>query len=463
MVSLGVSRALRRRDIALRAFKKGPDYIDAAWLSLAARAPQGNLDPFFTPGQSLLEHFSRMASGYALALVEGNRGLFDGLDLQGSCSTAEVSRVLRAPLILVLDCAKMTRTAAALVKGCMNFEPGLHIAGVILNRTGAPRHQTMLRAAIEELCGLPVLGTLPRKSEGLMEERRTGLFGIDEYAQADAHLDQIADFVSAHVDMDALLRLAEYAPDLPDPLPDPLLAGGAPQRIEAVDLSAKTSGSKSVRPRRPRIGYVRDAAFWFYYQENLDALHAAGADLQALSLLDASPWPAIDGLYIGGGTPELHAEALSANREKRSLVAALSRAGLPIYAESGGFAYLTQSLRIEGRDYPMAGIFPCSVEFCPAPQGLGYVSAEVLNASPFHPAGCSFRGHEFQFSRCVFNEPDEKAYLFRLHRGKGMAAAPDQGRRDGLLLYNTFAAYTYVYAPALPLWAANFVSLCLRP
>ena len=451
MVSLGLSRAFCRRGISLRSFKKGPDYIDAAWLALAARAPQGNLDPFFTPGEALLGHFSRLADGYDLTLIEGNRGIFDGLDLAGSCSSAEVSRILRAPLILVLDCTKMTRTAAALVKGCIDFEPNVNIGGVVLNRTGNSRHQNMVRSAVEDLCGLPVLGVLPRKADGLLAERHMGLAGMDECAEADAHLDKVADFISDHLDLEAVLRLARSAPDLPDPTP-------------RQDASCTAPAPRPAAPTgtRPRIGYVYDAAFWFYYQENLDALRAAGAELLPVSLLDATPWPELDGLYIGGGLPELHAEALSANKKKRSLVAALSRAGLPIYAECGGFMYLSDCLVIEGKSYPMAGVFPCAVEFCSRPQGLGYVSAEVVRGSPFHPAGLAFRGHEFHFSRCTAGPSKEQTHQFRLRRGSGMAAAPDGSGLDGLLQDRTFASYTHIYAPALPHWATSFITLCLK-
>jgi len=447
-VSLGLARALARQGLGVRAFKKGPDYIDAAWLSLAARAPQGNLDLFFMPGPALRDLFIRMAAGYDLALVEGNRGIFDGLDINGSCSTAEVARIIQAPLILVLDCTKMTRTVAALVKGCMTFEPGLTIGGVILNRTGNSRHRTMLQRSVEELCGVPVLGVLPRSAEALIAERHTGLVGEGECRQADDLLDGIADFIESHVDLAAIRELAESAPGLSD-------SGSVCREPSPGLLCASVN-----------IGYVRDAAFWFYYQENLEALQAAGATLIPVSLLDDAPWPELDGLYIGGGLPALHAESLSANTAKRSLVASLSRAGLPIYAECGGFMYLADHLVVHGKKFPMAGVFSCAVEFHQRPQGLGYVMAEVMVENPFHPLGIPLPGHEFHFSRCIPDVPgstsDTQAHTFRLTRGRGMSAAPDGSGRDGLLRSNTFAAYTQIYAPALPHWAPSFVALCRK-
>ena len=529
LVSLGLARAVSNSGISVRAFKKGPDYIDAAWLSRASRSPQANLDPFFTPGPLLGALFAKAAAGYEMALVEGNRGLFDGLDIAGSCSTAEVARILQAPLLLVLDCTKMTRTAAALVQGCLNFEEGLRIGGVILNRTGNPRHQAMVRRAVEELCGVPVLGVLPRTPHMDIPERHMGLAGIDEYSQADAHLERLAYFVAAHVDLGGIRRMAESAPDIPAPRDDvpeetpvSILSkpsepdvGSAHARQDLANTDTKGCGRlslvgpdgsdsatriapgpgewgsdsaplsgimkiagprsgvvtadcrserQSARPvsgeRRPLLGYVHDSAFWFYYRENLDALEAAGADLRPVSLLDSAPWPELHGLYIGGGVPELHAEALGANAERRARVAALSRSGLPIYAECGGFMYLADHLLLDGRRYPMAGIFHCSVEFCSKPQGLGYVTGTIVEDNPYHPTGYALRGHEFHFSRFVPQGDTPQRHILRLSKGSGMAGGSDGSALDGMLEKLTYASYTHIYAPAAPHWASSFVALC---
>jgi cobyrinic acid a,c-diamide synthase len=208
---------------------------------------------------------------------------------------------------------------------------------------------------------------------------------------------------------------------------------------------------------------VRDAALWFYYQENLDALEAAGARLAPLSLLDAAPWPELDGLYLGGGLPELHAPALEANADRRRQVARLAREGLPIYAECGGFMYLAERLELEGGSYAMAGVFPYAVRFYPRPRGLGYVQAEVAAAGPYFAAGRRLRGHEFHFSGLV--EPlgapvTAEGFLLRLGKGKGMWMDEAGIGYDGLLTRRTFAAYTHIYAPAVPEWAVNFVGLC---
>ena len=468
MVSLGLARALARDGLRVKAFKKGPDYIDAAWLALAAGSSQSNLDPFFTPADGLRSLFCKGAAEHDFALIEGNRGIFDGLDLSGSCSTAELSRILSTPIVLVVDCTKMTRTAAALVAGCVNFEPGVRIGGVILNRTGSSRHQALVRSAVEDLAGVPVLGVLPRRAAPFITERHMGLAGTNENSDAVAHLDGLADFMAEHVDMARVRALAKSAP----PLPMNAVSAAAPVEISTAPecrppAPAEAAATEPARSPRPRIGYVRDAAFWFYYQENLTALQEAGAELIELSLLNTALWPLIDGLYLGGGLPELYAQELSGNLTRRNEVAALSRAGLPIYAECGGFMYLARDIIVDGVAYPMAGVFPCSVEFCQRPQGLGYIEAEVVAANPYHPLGATFRGHEFHFSRCVPEQVDtapapgqSESHILRLSKGRGMATVPTLGNCDGLLVANTFAAYAHIYAPALPHWAPAFVALC---
>ncbi len=437
MVALGLARAFTLRGMAVKTFKKGPDYIDAAWLALAAGSPKGNLDPFFCGPDLLRSLCSESSTGYDLAIIEGNRGLFDGLDLSGSCSTAELARILSAPVVLVMDCTKMTRTAAALAAGCRAFEPDLPLAGAVLNRTGSTRHAGLVRAAVAELAGLPVFGVLPRRETPLIAERHMGLAGVDEHSRAGRLLDDLAAFLEAHLDLDAILAAARSAPALPDSPrpPAPALMGDRPVRL----------------------GVVMDAALWFYYEENLAALRAAGAAIVPLSLLDAAPWPAIDGLYLGGGLPELHIQALSANNRRREEVRALAASGLPVYAECGGFMYLADAVRVGGVDHPMSGVLPVTVEMCPRPQGLGYIEAVVSAENPYHPKGLTLRGHEFHFSRAL----GAKGLRFglALSRGRGMVAG-EGGIVDGVVAGNLFAGYTHIYAPAAPHWAPAFVTCC---
>jgi len=352
---------------------------------------------------------------------------------------------LDAPVILVLDATKMTRTAAAIVAGCQHFEPGLKLAGVILNRTAGDRHRAILRQCIEELAGVPVLGTLPKCTDNPIPERHMGLVSDQEHEGREAALDAIAATVEKWVDVDRVLTIAREAAELPP-------AGPVCWPIPTPEVTAAKQA--------PVIGYVHDAALWFYYPENLEALQHAGAHLVRVSLLDSAPWPELDGLYLGGGFPETQAEALSANGPVRQHVLQLSRAGLPIYAECGGFMYLCRGLEIPGSagSYALSGVFPLTTRLCARPQGLGYVEALVEVENPFHSVGSHLNGHEFHYSAC--SEPDQEDALpptaLNMLRGHGMLAG-----RDGLVTGNTFASYTHIHALGVPDWAPNFVCAAL--
>ncbi len=439
LVSLGLSRLFARRGLAVQPCKKGPDYIDYAWLALAARRHAACLDSYFLGDASLLRQFSRLCARRPsdLALIEGNRGLFDGRDVEGSCSTAHVARLLKAPVVLTMNCAKMTRTAAAIVSGIANFEPDLPLAGVILNNVAGERHGTMLRRAIETYTDIPVMGILPRLRENPLPERHMGLSLNTEDNEVHAVLDHLANLLEEHTDAGLFLSLARTAPHLPD--------------IPHADVPTRTEN-------RVRIGYVQDKALWFYYQENLDALHDAGAELVRLSLFDTKPWPQVDGLYLGGGYPELFAEEISSSARLGD-IRALSLSGRPIYAECGGFMVLCDALLLEGGPRPMAGLLPPRPRFFRRPQGLGYVTACVVAPNPFHPMGSVWRGHEFHYSRCEWPEGPLPSCCLTLSPGTGMYEK-DGVRYDGLLTRRTFACWTHLFAPAVPHWAERFVAAC---
>lgn len=433
ILSLGMVRAFTNSGLAVKPFKKGPDYIDAAWLGLAAGRMATNLDPYFLSPERLRSLFVSARGTAKLSIVEGNRGLFDGRDVKGSCSTAELARILDAPVILAMDCTKMTRTAAALVAGVASFEPGLRLAGVVLNRTANVRHRAMLRQCIEYYTDIPVLGALPRLRENPIPERHMGLVSDREFEECASGLDTVASFVADNVD---LARVEAIARDVPP------LEPCEPFWEPAVDLGSEA----------PRIGYVRDAALWFYYEENLEALRRAGAKLVELRLLGGEAWPELDGLYLGGGFPETLASELAAARPRLEYIRAASAAGMPIYAECGGFMVLGRSIVMDGVDYPMANVFPVRTVFHPRPQGLGYVEATVLADNPFHAAGSVLRGHEFHYSQCEPVGGGTVTHALRLAPGTGMGAG-----HDGLVASNTFAAYTHLFAPAVPEWAPAFV------
>lgn len=483
IISLGLCRALTDIGLRIQPFKKGPDYIDAAWLGLAARRETSNLDPFMMPADSLVRLFLRESASADMALIEGNRGLFDGKDTSGSCSTAELAKLLQTPVVLIINCTKMTRTVAALILGCRTFEPNLRLAGVILNRTAGPRHKTILRQCIEQYTDVPVVGILPKIKPDPIPERHMGLVSDQECTEAEATLSNLATIARDCLDIETIRKIATNVSSAP--LPDPAqgrlreccfasmlcpkddgntlpVQQQPPTNLQTTQSAPEASQQENARfpsttKNTVRIGVVRDAALWFYYRENLEELRRNGAELVELSLLSPAPWPELHGLYLGGGFPETQAEQLTRNETTRALVYRLAGLGLPIYAECGGFMYLGQSLICRETVYPMAGVFPVQTMLCAKPQGHGYTVAKVVHPNPFHAVGLEFTGHEFHYSKCVTPLPPEVSFALEMQRGSGI----DQNR-DGLIFRNTFACYTHLHTLGVPTWAVNFVAAARR-
>lgn len=428
IVSLGLARVFSEDGFDVQTFKKGPDYIDAKWLSLASHSITTNLDPFLLSSADLVNLFWYRARSAQLAIIEGNRGLYDGKDIVGSCSSAELAKLIKCPVIVVADCTKVTRTMAAIILGLTMFDSDVDLRGVILNRTAGCRHQNILRDSIEKYTDVKVLGILPKISDNPIPERHMGLVSDAEFDADPFH--ELATFMRSNVDLAACLSLARSAPD-ESYLPRPLFKVSRPEL---------------------RIGVVRDAALWFYYQENIDALAAAGAEIVEFSLLTDNTVPDVDGIYLGGGFPETLASQLAANMSMHASINAASASGMPIYAECGGLMYLGTGLHYSGHDYAMSGVLPVSTTVFAKPQGHGYTSATIEFSNPFFLLGSKLTGHEFHYSRCIDLQP-ECDLVFRLNRGQGMR----QGG-DGFLKRNTLAGYTHIHALGVPHWAINFVS-----
>lgn len=437
ILSLGLVRALHGRGLRVQPFKKGPDYIDAAWLGLAAERCTTNLDPFFLTPEQIRALFVETFVHADIAVIEGNRGLYDGRDVTGTCSTAELARILDTPVVLAMDCTKMTRTAAAILSGVASFEKDVRIAGVVLNRVAGERHRSILQQCIEEYTDVPVLGALPRLKKNPIPERHMGLVSDREFDGCRQGLDAVEALINEHIDVERVISLACDTKPL--------------QSIESFWQEPVELGDTA-----PRIGYIRDAALWFYYEENFEALRRAGAHLVELSLLDDAAWPELDALYLGGGFPETLAQELSANTERLAFIRHASRHGMPIYAECGGFMVLSDAIEMNGVHYPMSGVFPVRAVFHSRPQGLGYVDAVVTEENPFFACGSTVRGHEFHYSQCVANHDATVTYALTLAPGTGMGKG-----YDGLVQNNTFAAYTHIFAPAVPEWAPAFVQAAI--
>ena len=432
LVSLALLLEAGRRGIPIQAFKKGPDYIDAAWLSWASAKPARNLDTFLCGFEPVRCAFARNATPAGLNLIEGNRGLYDGIDSRGTHSTAELAKTLAAPVALTIDATKVTRTVAALALGCQKLDPEVRIASVILNQVAGARHERVIREAVESVCGVPVLGAVPRAPEGqLLSTRHLGLVTPREFSGHENLAENLLARVARYLDIDGLLRLARAAPAMAVPVRP---AGDAPAGSDVT------------------VGYLNDSAFSFYYPENLEALEAAGARLVAISALTAPRLPdPLDALYIGGGFPETHARALSENASFLASLGRAARAGLPVYAECGGLMLLAQALRWQGVRYPMAGVLPFEVEMCVAPQGHGYTELLVDRPNPFFPVGASLRGHEFHYSKIVL-AGDNLQTAAAVTRGTGAV-----GRRDGVLRNNVWAGYTHLHAAGTPEWAPGMI------
>ncbi len=449
ILSIGIIAALTHDGKTVAPFKKGPDYIDAGWLALAAGRPCYNLDTFLASKEDVRAAFLKQARSADIAVVEGNRGLFDGIDSGGATSTAELAKLLQAPVILCIDCTKSTRTMAAVVLGCQHFDPEVAIKGVVLNRVAGARHERILRSSIESHCGIPVLGALPKLDRQSFPERHMGLVPTPEHGWARNAIAAAAEIARTHLDLEAIAGLATDGCRLP---PGPARSS-PPQMLQCTDpISHFPPPEGDAPPTRPRIGIIRDAAFQFYYPENLDALISEGAELVYISPLRDTRLPALDGLYIGGGFPETHVRELSENRGFRDLLKDLAEDGLPIYAECGGLMYLGRELVMAGRAYPMAGVLPIVFGFSEKPQGHGYTIVSVEAENPFFAVGTELRGHEFHYSHVLQCDGTDRRTVFRMKKGVGVA-----GKRDGICYKNVLATYTHLHALGTPAWAKAMV------
>lgn len=438
ILSIGIIAAWRRLGKSIAPYKKGPDYIDAGWLALAAGRPCYNLDTFLVHRSDVLRSFLTHTHPHDIAVIEGNRGLYDGIDTEGSTSSAEVAKLLKTPVIISLDCTKTTRTMAAVVSGCLQFDPDLRIRGVILNRVAGHRHEQNLRQNIEHYCGIPVVGAVPKLDARNFPERHMGLVPTPEHAWALTSVDAAARMALQYLDMASLERIAVEAAS--DPVP--------------VELPPSDPARHSPAGReRPVIGVIRDSAFQFYYPDNIEALEAAGADVLFMSAFDPGDFPPVDALYIGGGFPETHAERLEGNTGFMVGLKARAEAGMPVYAECGGLMYLGEALVVGGRRYAMSGVLPVVFGLSDRPQGLGYTRVRVESENPFYEVGTEIRGHEFRYSRVLDWRGDDRNLIFGMERGTGFIHG-----RDGIRYKNVLATYTHIHALGLPNWARSMVA-----
>jgi cobyrinic acid a,c-diamide synthase len=436
-VTLGLCAALRARGLDVRPFKKGPDYIDPMWLGRAAGHDCHNLDYYTMDSSEIKDTVGFYASGSDINIIEGNKGLYDGLDLDGSNSNAALAKLLKAPVVLVLDARGMTRGIAPLILGYQGFDPDIRIAGVILNQLGGSRHEGKLRAVIEHYTDVPVIGAVGRNPDLQILERHLGLIPSNEQDDADQQIKAIGDAIAGQVDLDTLLGIAKASSTPPAPATSPFHIDTLPQPL--------------------RIGIAKDEAFGFYYPGDLEAMQQAGAELIDIDMLNDRKLPDIDGLIIGGGFPESCMEALQANQSLRHAVRDAINAGLPVYAECGGLMYLARSLTWKGKTCKMANVIPGDAVMHEHPQGRGYVRLETTTGFPWQPgAGKAVAAHEFHYSALEQLEAPE-TYAFKVLRGAGV-----DGEHDGYVYRNLLACYSHQRTTRSNRWTQHFLEFVVQ-
>ncbi|MGO9007499.1 MAG: cobyrinate a,c-diamide synthase [Beijerinckiaceae bacterium] len=430
-ISLGLAAALTARGLSVQTFKKGPDYIDPMWLSRASHRVCYNLDFNTQSDAEILSTFRRGSQGADMALIEGNKGLHDGLDREGSDSSAALAKLLRAPVVVVVDVVGMMRGIAPLMLGYAAFDPQVEIAGVILNKVGIARQESKLRQALERYTDIPVLGAIGRDEGLTIDERHLGLTTPDETSGFSETVAQARDVVLRGVDLDRLMTIAE--------------AAGNPAGPAAVD----TPDVRDVS-----IAVARDRAFGFYYADDFEALERAGANLIFFDALKDATLPSADALFIGGGFPETQAAALAANVSLRAQVREVIAAGLPTYAECGGLMYLTRSITWRGKTHEMVAAVPADTIVRDRPQGRGLVILEETADAlwPHSAAVTAIPAHEFHYAALENVDPACR-FAYRMRRGFGV-----DGRHDGIVIGNLLASFSHLRDTSRHHWARRFLA-----
>ena len=469
MVSIGLCAALKKRGHVVQPFKKGPDYIDPMWLTQASGRACRNLDLYLMEHEEIVSTFVQHSAD--INLVEGNKGLYDGLALDGSNSNAALAKLLDLPVFLVIDARGMTRGIAPLILGYQAFDRDIDIAGVILNNLGGSRHEAKLRAVIEHYTDVPVIGAIHHDEQLGIIERHLGLMPSNESAAAAEKIQKIGEIIEKQVELDRLLALSQKSP-----LEIPHKAG-----FKAIPFVGKV-----------RIGVARDQAFGFYYADDIDALVASGAEIVPFDTLNDARLPDVDALYIGGGFPEVFAAGLEKNGALRNEIKQAIADGMPVYAECGGLMYLSRSITYQGSSYQMVGAIPGDVKMHDKPIGRGYVHLaenadhpwprpeasplpNPLNEATSHSTtlqkaaakslvipqageGANVKSnykilaHEFHYSS-LENLPPDSRFAYQVARGHGI-----NGKQDGLILNNLLASYTHLRTIGSCYWASRFVA-----
>ncbi len=441
--SLGLSGVLCKRGLSVQTFKKGPDYIDPLWLGKVTNRPCVNVDFNCMSREEIVTLFGRYQKDVDINVIEGNKGLFDGVDVEGTDSNAAMAGLLDVPVILVLDAQGITRGVAPLLMGYQDFDPKVKISGVVLNNVVGERHESKLRRVIDHYTNIEVLGAIQRCSDLVIEQRHLGLITQQEDTETDTRVLKITEAIERQVDVDRIIEISGTASSFPVyPIPP-----------------------ASVREDKLTIGVARDHAFCFYYPDDIEEMKRLGASIVYFDTINDNKLPAVDALFIGGGFPETHAQQLQQNHSMRADVQQFINTGKPVYAECGGLMYLTREINWQRRKYQMVGAIPADTDVQNRPVGRGYVKLKVTSDHPWigsTVAQCSdsslatINAHEFHYSKLLNIDPSVK-FGFEVVRGHGVC-----GNYDGLIYGNIFASYSHMRNSRSNPWVSQFVETVRR-
>jgi len=435
-LSIGLCAALNKQGLHVQPFKKGPDYIDPMWLAAASGRDCHNLDFYTMHHDEIQGVFNRYNTNADISLIEGNKGLYDGLDLDGSNSNAALATLLGAPVILVLDARGMTRGVAPLILGYQAFDENINIAGVILNKLGGSRHEAKLRNVIEHYTDVSVIGAVHQHPDMAIVERHLGLVPSNESEQAMQHINNISHHVEHSVNLEQLISKAELAASP--------VKFTAPEKAPIADI---------------RIAVAKDAAFGFYYSGDMIAMQDAGAEVVEFDTINDTALPEnIDGLFIGGGFPESKLSELSQNTSMRESIRSAIEAGLPTYAECGGMMYLSRSIQWQDLQAEMVGVIPAKTMMHERPQGRGYVrikeTKDFLWPTPEDKTSTQHQAHEFHYSSLDdFKVNSDYQFAYDVLRGHGI-----DGKHDGIIYKNMLACYTHQRHVESNPWVKRFIN-----
>ena len=427
VVSLGLCAAFKAKLLNVQAFKKGPDYIDPIWLSQASGNPCYNLDFYNMPESEIIALYRQYTTQSDIAIIEGNKGLYDGMSTTGGDANADMAKLLDTSVILVIDATGITRGVAPLLSGYQAFDQEVTIAGVILNKVAGERHESKLVQAIEHYTDIPVVGAIRRSKELIIDERHLGLMPANETPESQSFIDRAAKHITDQVDLSALLTSNQITIKS-----SPLVVNNATKALT--------------------VAVAKDSAFGFYYPDDLNAFESLGVDLVYFDTLTDAQLPKADALFIGGGFPEMQLDALSENQSLLSDIKTKIEAGLPTYAECGGLMYLSRQITHQGKTHKMVGVIEADTLMTPKPIGRGYVQLAPTNKHPWNEVAEQISAHEFHYSKLENLDP-KTHYAYKVLRGVGV-----DNKRDGILKHNLLATYSHLRNVGGNHWVEQFVN-----